>query len=208
MHPKVLGADGWRIARGLVRAGRVDGWLLAGGTGLALQLGHRISKDLDFFRAGPFAPAELAAGLAGLGRVVVQGRSAGTLHVTLDGLRVSFLAAEAPLLFKGTPYRGLTLADPRDIAVMKVIAIGGRGSRKDFVDLFFYLRGGGSLEGIFDLARRRFAGVDFNEYHLLRSLAFFEDAESEPMPRMVRRASWSEIKGAIVTEVKRLSAEG
>jgi hypothetical protein len=205
MHPKVLGADGWRMVRTLVRAGRTEGWVLAGGTGLALQLGHRISQDLDFFRASPFAPAELAAGLAGLGRVLVQGRSAGTLHVTLDGLRVSFLAAESPLLFAGTPYRGLTLADPRDIAVMMVIAIGGRGSRKDFVDLFFYLRGGGSLEGVFDLVSRRFAGVDFNAYHLLRSLVFFEDAESEPMPRMIRRAAWSEIKRAIVTEVKRLS---
>jgi hypothetical protein len=135
----------------------------------------------------------------------VQGRSAGTLHVTLDGLRVSFRSAEAPLLFGGAPYRGLTLADPRDIAGMKVIAIGGRGSRKDFVDLFFYLRGGGSLEGIFELIHRRFTGVDYNEYHLLRSLVFFEDAETEPMPRMIRRAAWSEIKSAIVTEVKRLS---
>ena len=205
MHPKVLGADGWRMVRTLVRAGRTEGWVLAGGTGLALQLGHRISQDLDFFRASPFAPAELAAGLAGLGRVLVQGRSAGTLHVTLDGLRVSFLAAEAPLLFAGTPYRGLALADPRDIAVMKVIAIGGRGSRKDFVDLFFYLRGGGSLEGIFALIRRRFAGVDYNDYHLLRSLVFFEDAETEPMPRMIRGAAWSGIKSAIATEVKRLA---
>jgi hypothetical protein len=135
----------------------------------------------------------------------VQGRSAGTLHVTLDGLRVSFLATEAPLLFAGTPYRGLALADPRDIAVMKVIAIGGRGSRKDFVDLFFYLRGGSSLEGIFALIRRRFAGIDYNEYHLLRSLVFFEDAETEPMPRMIRRATWTAIKRAIVDEVKWLA---
>jgi hypothetical protein len=205
MHPKVLGASGWRIARAMVRAGTTDGWVLAGGTGLAMQLGHRISKDLDFFRASPFAPADLAARLAALGRVVVQGRSAGTLHVTLDGLRVIFLAAEAPFLFAGTPYRGLTLADPQDIAVMKVIAIGGRGSRKDFVDLFFYLRSGGSLEGVLALIRRRFAGVDYNAYHLLRSLVFFEDAETEPMPRMIRRAAWSEIKRAIAAEVRRLS---
>lgn len=205
MHPKVIGADGWRIVRTLVRAGRAEGWVLTGGTGLALQLGHRVSRDLDLFRTSPFSPTELAAGLAGLGRVAVQGRSGGTLHVTLDGLRVSFLTAEAPLLFEGAPYRGLTLADPRDIAVMKVIAIGGRGSRKDFVDLFFYLRGGGSVEGIFELIHRRCAGVDYNEYHLLRSLVFFEDAETEPMPRMIRRAAWSEIKRAIVTEVKRLS---
>ena len=205
MHPKVLGVRGWRTVRTLVQAGRAEDWVLAGGTGLALQLGHRMSDGIDFFRAGAFSPVELAAALAGLGHVVVQGRSEGTLHVTLDGFRVSFLAAEAPLLFEGAAYRGLKLADPRDIAVMKVIAIGGRGSRKDFVDLFFYLRGGGSLEGIFDLVRRRFARVDFNEYHLLRSLVFFDDAETEPMPQMIRRAEWSEVRGAIVAEVRRLS---
>ena len=205
MHPKVLHADGWAAVRRLVRAGRTSGWMLAGGTGLALQLGHRVSDDLGFFRAGSFDSEELAGGLTPLGRVVVQNRSAGTLHVTLDGLRVSFLAAEAPLLFPGTRYRGLVVADPRDIAVMKVIAIAGRGSRKDFVDLFFYLRSGGSLEAVFTMVRRRFTGIDYNEYHLMKSLVFFEDAEREPMPRMLRRVAWTEIKNTIAGEVQRLS---
>ncbi len=205
MHPKVIGTDGWLLVRKMVRAECTAGWVLAGGTGLALQFGHRLSKDLDFFRAEPFDTEKLAVALARIGRVEVQGRSAGTLHVSLQRMRVSFLAAQAPLLFPGTSYRGLVIADPRDIAVMKVIAIAGRGSRKDFVDLFFYIRSGGSLDGVFGMIRRRFAGVDFNEYHLLRSLSFFEDAESEPMPRMLRRVAWVDIKKTIVTEVRRLS---
>ena len=143
--------------------------------------------------------------LARVGPVVVQGRSAGTLHVVLKTTRVSFLTAQAPLLFPGTAYRGLVIADPRDIAVIKVVAIGGRGSRKDFVDLFFYLRGGGSLETVFEMIRSRFAGLDFNEYHLLRSLTFFDDAETEPMPQMLRQAGWPEMKKSIVAEVRRLS---
>ena len=88
---------------------------------------------------------------------------------------------------------------------MKVIAIGGRGSRKDFVDLYFYFRTGGSLEAVFDMIRRRFVAIDFNEYHLLRSLTFFEDAETEPMPRMLRRVTWRDIKKTIVAEARRLS---
>ncbi len=103
-----------------------------------------------------------------------------------------------PLLFPGTTYRGLVVADPRDIAVMKAIAIGGRGSRKDFVDLFFFLRAGGSLDGVLSLVRRRFEEVDYNEYHLLKSLAYFEDAESEPMPTMIRDVEWETIREAIV----------
>jgi len=205
VHPKVLSAAGWSLVRKLVAERLIEGWVLAGGTGLALQLGHRTSRDLDFFREKSFDSARLADGLTRAGSVLVHGRSEGTLHVTVARMRVSFLAAQRPLLFAGTVYRGLVVADPRDIAVMKVVAIGGRGSRKDFVDLYFFLRAGGSLESVFGLVRRRFEGLDFNEYHLLRSLVFFEDAETEPMPRMLRRVAWPEVKQAIIAEVRRLS---
>lgn len=97
------------------------------------------------------------------------------------------------------------LADPRDIAVVKLVAIGGRGSRKDFVDLYFFLQAGGSLESTLELTRRRFQRIDYNEYHLLKSLVYFEDAEAEPMPSMLREASWAAIKKTIIAEVQRLS---
>ena len=205
MHPKVIGARGWVLVRKLVRERLTQDWVLAGGTGLALQLGHRLSNDLDFFRAELFDTEELASALARVEKVSVQGRSAGTLHVALGGVRISFLTAQRPFLFPGITYRGLVVADPRDIAAMKVVAIGERGSRKDFIDLYFFLRGGGSLEFVFQLIHRRFRGLDFNEYHLLRSLVFFDDAETEPMPRMLRRVSWPEIKKTLAAEVRRLS---
>jgi hypothetical protein len=205
MHPKVVGTRAWALVRGLVRAEITGGWTLAGGTGLALQFGHRLSYDLDFFSTRGFDGALLADSLAAVAPVAVLGRSSGTLHVTLARSRVSFLQLQRPLLFPGTPYRGIVVADPRDIAVMKVLAIGGRGSRKDFVDLYFFIRSGGALESVFGWIRRRFRGIDFNEYHLLRSLSYFDDAESEPMPRMLRRASWADIKRTITAEVRRLS---
>ena len=206
MTPKVLSPESWDLVRRLVAGGHLDSWTLAGGTGLALQLGHRYSEDLDFFRTPVFESEILLSRLSEVGPVAVQSRSSGTLHLVLEGLRVSFLAMEAPLLFAGTPYRGLVLADPRDIAVMKLVAIGSRGSRKDFVDLFFYLQAGGSLEAMLELTRRRFEKIDFNEYHLLKSLVFFDDAEAEPMPRMLREVSWQAIKETITAEVQRLSA--
>jgi hypothetical protein len=136
---------------------------------------------------------------------VLSESSRDTLHVELDGLRVSFLRAQAPLLFSGFRYRGLTLADPRDIAVMKVVAIGGRGSRKDFLDLFFYLRTGGTLAEVLSLLEQRYHKVDFNTYHLLKSLVFFEDAEEEPMPRMIKAVEWDGAKEFFISEVRRLS---
>ncbi len=205
MHPKVLSPRAWKVTKRLVQSGLAEGWILAGGTGLALQLGHRISHDLDFFRAEAFEPSRLIDSLSGLGILAVQGQSEGALHVVLGGARLSFLRAQAPLVFPGTPYRGLTIADPRDIAVMKLVAIGGRGSRKDFVDLYFHLRSGGAVETLLGLLRRRFVRVDYNEYHLLKSLVFFDDAETEPMPRMLRRVAWKEVKQAIIAEVRRLA---
>jgi hypothetical protein len=205
MTPKVLSSEAWSIVKRLVAAGCLEAWTLAGGTGLALQLGHRYSEDLDFFRLAPVETEPLIDRLSAVGPLSIQSRSSGTIHAVLEGLRVSFLGMQAPLVYPGTPYRGLTLADPRDIAVMKLVAIGGRGSRKDFVDLYFFLQTGGSLESTLDLARRRFQRVDYNEYHLLKSLVYFEDAETEPMPRMLREASWATIKKRIVAEVQRLS---
>ena len=205
MHPRVLTPSGWQVVRRLVGAGLLESWTLAGGTALALQLGHRYSEDLDFFGAAEFDPERLLHRLATVAEVAVQSRSADTLHAVVDKLRVSFLRAQAPLLFAGANYRGLNVADPRDIAAMKVVAIGGRGSRKDFVDLYFYLQTGGTLTGTLAVLRERFAGIDYNEYHLLKSLVYFDDAETEPMPRMIRAASWDAIREALVSEVRALS---
>lgn len=155
MHPKVLSANGWRLVGELTERGWLDGWTLAGGTGLALQIGHRYSENLVFFHPDPFDPAGLAEHLTDVGPVSIQTRAEDTLHATLADLRVSFRRARPPLLYEGQAYRSLSVADPRDIAVTKVVAIGGRGSRKDFVDLYFYLTGGTTLEQVFELVRRR-----------------------------------------------------
>lgn len=205
MHPKVLTRQAWLIVRKLTATHLLDGWQLAGGTGLALQLGHRYSEDLDLFHSQAFDPDRIIHRLAQVGKVTIQHRATGTLHAVVDGFRVSLLHSPAEFLFPGTPYRGLTVADPRDIAVMKLVAVGGRGSRKDFVDLFFLFRSGVGLENIFDLLRQRFIGVDYNEYHLMKSLVYFDDAETEPMPTMIRQVAWDEIKTTIIAEVKRLA---
>ena len=202
MHPRVLSKKGWVTIKQVVADGITDSWTLAGGTALGLQLGHRYSEDLDFFRTESFDVDELLVRLARVSNVQVQSRTSDTLHCLLAGLRISYLKAEAPLLFPGSEYRGLILADPRDIAVMKVIAIGGRGSRKDFIDLHCILKGGVSLPEILSLIEKRFATIDYNAYHLQKSLVWFEDAESEPMPDMIRDIEWSATKSEIREAVR------
>ena len=201
MHPGVLSKQAWSTVRQVVADGIVSSWTLAGGTALALQLGHRDSEDLDFFRTESFDVDNLLARLARVSDTRVLSRSGDTLHVLLAGLRISFLKTEVAMLFPPSEYRGLMLADPRDIAVMKVIAIGGRGSRKDFIDLYCLLKGGMNMPEILSLIDKRFDHIDYNAYHLQKSLVWFEDAEAEPMPDMIRSIEWrsvrQEIEGAV-----------
>ncbi len=204
MHPKVLSARAWKIVKDLEKTGLLVGWTLAGGTGLALQLGHRYSEDLDLYHPEDFDADQLLNELSRIGAVQIQERGSSTLHALIEGVRFSFLRCRPRLLFEGVAYRALVVADPRDIAVMKIVEIGGRGSRKDFVDLYFYLKSSGSLGSILALLKKRFTAIDYNEYHLLKSLVFFDDAEKEPMPNMIRLVDWEEVKKIIIHEVRHL----
>jgi len=194
MHPRVLSRSAWNLVSDISRAGLLEGWTLGGGTGLALQFGHRLSEDLDFFQYDPTGLERLPHQLAGIAPLEVLDRASDTLHVRAGGIRLSFLGLEAPLLYSGTGYRGLVIGDVRDIASLKLVAIGGRGSRKDFIDLFFYLQQTPGLDEIFAHLEQRDPQIDWNRFHLLKSLTYFEDAEQEPMPQMIRDVDWDQIK--------------
>mgnify|MGYP001588226550 CR=1 FL=1 len=147
----------------LSRIPEVRTFYLAGGTALALYLGHRRSRDFDFFRPKEFAPQDLLSVL----------RETGEL-------------------------------DPEDIAAMKLAALAGRGSRKDFVDLYFHARQVVPLERVFELFREKYRGVSVDPYHLLRSLTFFDDADAEAMPELLTEVTWEEIKAFFRAEAARL----
>jgi hypothetical protein len=99
------------------------------------------------------------------------------------------------------------MADPHDIAAMKLAALARRGSRKDFVDLYFYARGVGPLDQVLDQFREKYRGITVDPYHLLRSLTFFDDAESEAMPDLVVGIAWDEVETFFKGEATRLFRE-
>lgn len=189
----------------LSRIAEVRTFYLARGTALALYLGHRRSRDFDFFRPKEFAPQELLSVLRETGELDVLLEAAGTLTVALRGTPTSFFRYDYPLL---RPLHeslwDLLLADPEDIAAMKPAALAGRGSRKDFVDLYFHARRIVPLEQVFELFREKYRGVSVDPYHLLRSLTFFDDAEAEAMPELLAEVTWEEIKAFFRAEVARL----
>jgi len=192
----------------LNRIPEVRSFYLAGGTALALHLGHRRSRDFDFFRAKEFAPQDFLSVLRDAGELDVFQEATGTLTVGLRGVPVSFFHYAYPLLrpLHESPW-AISVADPEDIAAMKLAALAGRGSRKDFVDLYVYAGRIAPLDRLFDRFRQKYRGVRVDPYHLLRSLTFFDDAEAEAMPELLIPETWEDIKAFFRTEAARLFRE-
>ena len=94
---------------------------------------------------------------------------------------------------------GFVLASDKDIAAMKVNAIIGRGTRKDFIDLYALLRHY-SLPEIMEFYRQKYP--EFSEYRALLSMTYFEDAEMQDMPLMFIDTPWEEMKKAIIRAVE------
>lgn len=181
----------------------LQGWRLAGGTGLAFRIGHRVSEDLDFFRSDDMDVRCLHDVLARRGHYETLQESDRTLTVLMSDTKMSFFNVRDPFLFEATPYRFFAVADSRDIALMKLAAVSGRGSRKDFADLFFILQNSPpSLGDYFRLLPRKYDPRRLNTYHILKSLTFFDDAETEPMPRMLVPFDWSDCKAFFVREAR------
>jgi hypothetical protein len=210
MHLEILTAEQVTVLERLSGLTPIQSFYLAGGTALALRHGHRRSIDFDFFRKDPFDSFALASALElAFDRFERLPSGEHTLHVRLQGVSASFFRYRHPLVVPAQPTQwGFTLAADEDIAAMKLEAIAGRGSRKDFVDLYLLCRNGMTLEAVFDLFERRYGTARTERYHRLRALAFFEDAERQPLPDMLVELDWSDVTAFFASEASRLLAEG
>lgn len=178
----------------------VERFYLAGGTALAIALKHRESIDLDWFFQADFSNQEIKAQLSQLGVFQVIGESEGTVNGLLDNVRVSFLRYQYKLLFPLVAIAKVKLADERDIAAMKIDAISSRGSKKDFIDIFFLLKKY-SLAEMIGFFEKKYSRINYNKLHLLKSLVYFADADNEPMPVMIRIIDWEKVKRDIQIKV-------
>jgi hypothetical protein len=172
---------------------------MAGGTAVALRLGHRESEDFDWFSADAGAAADLLVpDLAERGLAVAPLQiSTGTLHCSLDGVRVTFLRYRYAMLAEPEYWStyGCRIASLDDLTCMKLSAVAQRGSKKDFIDIYAILRQGASLGTALQNYRRKFGVQDATP--VLYGLAYFDDAEQEPMPKMLLQEDWGRMKSAI-----------
>ena len=157
-----------------------DKFYLAGGTGLALQIGHRDSVDFDFFILNDFDTTTLYNELLDIfsdKKIVKTLEEKNSLNAVVDEeIRLSFLKYPYPLLNKCIDEECLKIASIEDIGCMKLSAIVGRAVEKDYVDLYYILQKI-SLNDLLKLAKEKMPDLDHNL--ILKSLIYFEDIVSE-----------------------------
>jgi len=188
------------VLTGLQEKTTAAGFALAGGTSLALRFGHRLSVDLDFFTSAHFEPATLAHEL-GIGPELITGQAAGTLQLRVNNVKVEFLKHAYPELAELDVVQGVRMWSLEDVAAMKLNAISNRGSKKDFYDV-------AALLDHFSLATM--IGYYQAKYRpaslmmVIRSLVWFEDADSEPDPISLQGDAWPTVMEKVSAAIRGL----
>lgn len=190
---------------------------LAGGTALAMQLGHRLSVDLDFFTEEDFALQSLIISLNEcMGEITIRNMSKGTINAIINGEKVSFLTYPYKNLFPLLSFRECPIADYRDIAASKLVTISQRGLMRDFYDLDTIIQKGLPFAEIIALMQKKYPTINTIIPHIIRSIGYFEDANNEPPPLISRdedfslltELEWSKIKARfLVIQKNYLSQE-
>lgn len=208
MFEKTLSKGAKQALAVLGHSGVLNDAYLAGGTALALRLGHRISVDLDFFTRKTFDEQKFAEKMNTLSvGFKLEKLDWRTVLGFVGKTKFSVFFYNYPLLSKPEKYLGINIANIKDIAPMKLLAVSDRGIKRDFIDLYFIIAVEKifTLEEVFELYDLKFKTLPQNKLHILKSLSYFESAENTPMPKMLKKVEWPMIKKFFVRESKNLA---
>ena len=195
MQTQILAEKQKTIFESLSQKTWLKDFYLAGGTGLALQIGHRLSEDFDFFTEKDFDTLQLAKRIGEDLNFIKVSEDENTLYVLIDGVKASFIGFKYKLISPVTEYGLIKVAGIKDIACMKLSAIAQRSTKKDFIDLYFLLKRY-SLTELLQFYTEKFGTNDY-EYMLRKSLVYFKDADEDAMPNMLENIEWGEVKSII-----------
>lgn len=187
----------------LIRLSELDclqDFILVGGTALALQYGHRKSIDLDFFGdVSELDESFFTEFFRSVGDAHLINKSRVMLGYFIDNIKVDVVKYKYPFLNNPIENGPIRLAHPQDIGAMKLAAITGRGKKKDFVDLYYLLKEY-SMSDLCNFYQRKFP--DGNLYIVLKSIGYFEDADTDQDLVMIEEVDWVEIKETITKKLK------
>jgi hypothetical protein len=180
---------------------------LVGGTALALQLGHRLSVDLDFFTSEDFAPLPLAGQLQRLATAKGLRHTTGNLLGFLNDVKVEFVYYAYKPVFPLLDWEGLLLLDPRDIGLFKLLALLGRHTKKDISDLHFIDKEVIPIPELFLLLVSHYEQGDINLFKQLELLFDDQSINASEMPIMLREfdydQAYAQIKQKLVESIRK-----
>ena len=187
------------------RPAQTWGAYLAGGLAVALQLGHRVSADFDWFTANTIPPDKLLDDITATGlTVAVRQNDEGTFLGQVGGLEYSVFRYRYDVVAALKEIEGCQVASLEDIGAMKLAAICQRSVKRDYVDLHAILTSGGvSIGDLVNAWSRKYPGKDVG--FALRALVYFADVDKARMPEMLLKTSWEKIKADLEKLVARHS---
>ena len=171
---------------------------MAGGTACALQLGHRISLDFDFFTKQKFKVPDVQTRLDRLKNFRLEETSPGTIIGTIGEIKFSLFYYQYPLIKKIQKFKNINIASLEDIAAMKLSAITGRATRKDYIDIYFLLEKF-SIAKMMEFYEKKYKKLAINKIHILKSLQYFDDVDDK-IPEMLKLCSWAQVKKVLTEE--------
>ena len=172
--------------------------LLVGDTSLALQMGHRLSVDLDLFGELNADRQEIITELSKLGELKTIHFTNNINIFTLNGVKIDIVNYVYPWLKKKLVIDDIKLANIIDISAMKIAAITGRGTMKDFIDLYYLLKQF-SLKQILEFYEQKYS--DASVFMAIKSLTYFVDVDEDIMPKMFEKVNWENVKTEIKQQV-------
>lgn len=199
LHKSAVKPELLRILDQLMQMEAFSELRLVGGTALALQIGHRESVDIDLFGKIDFEGQEKNIEFAGNIEFLKKSKNINILSI--DNIKLDIVNYRYPWISPVKKEGNYRLASIKDIGAMKLNAISGRGTKKDFIDLFYLLKLY-SINDLFDFYNEKFD--DGNLFLVKKSLTYFDDAEPEPMPVMKEKIKWEEIKEHIQTTMRQI----
>ncbi len=209
IHKECFPENGWKVLRSLSKVLKKYHCALAGGTALALTIGHRKSENLDFYTDTYFSPESLIADIRKTGRPFnIISEEDAYLFAEVDGIRFSLLEYDYPFVEEFSYIEDVQIAGVLDIATMKLMAISQNGTKGDFVDLYFVLNNV-PFADIAGHMVKRFGSDIIASIDIGSALTNFSAADFNPEPRYTKghKVSWDEVKGFLKENSGRFASD-
>ncbi len=198
LFKQTFSKEGFTLLRDINAHPDFRSFYLAGGTSLSLQIGHRESIDLDFFSQEEF-PANLIDRLGKSYKALSIHNN--SIEVIIDGVKVFFFYFAFPRRNELKIIDEVRFADPIDIGLMKLLALQGRTTRKDIIDLYFIDKEIIPLDELLMIFQSFYPKEKFNSVDSLKLLLDNEALDSQPMPKMIKKFDWNESKNYVVEKL-------